>query len=175
MDHSEWTPVAGSPPGTWSRVDTGGRFAWNRLMGRPVKQHEGGNKLRTYCKFKEEFIYESYLDCIMDRKKRVAVTRFRISNHQLNIERGRYCRPVLPVEMRICQFCSENKVEDEKHVLVDCERYDKIRSDTEFCELLCKYDNDTFEIFKTQNESEINVIAKFIYNMNEVRAMSETA
>ena len=46
-------------------------------------------------------------------------SRFRTSNHNLEIERGRHCKPVLPVELRTCKLC-EMAVEDEIHFLCNC-------------------------------------------------------
>ena len=42
------------------------------------------------------------------------ITKFRLSSHKLNIERGRYSRPKVAREERICKFC--NEVESESHV-----------------------------------------------------------
>ena len=35
-------------------------------------------------------------------------------------EKGRYCRPVIPREQRICKFCTENACDDEIHFLTRC-------------------------------------------------------
>ena len=58
------------------------------------------NKLELYSKIKQKFVYEKYLDYIVDKKKRISLCKFRISNHHLSIERGRYLRPVIPVKDR---------------------------------------------------------------------------
>jgi hypothetical protein len=52
---------------------------------RPGKQY--GNKLRTYRLFKNNFAFESYLD--VDDFNRNILIRFRISAHNLEIEKGR--------------------------------------------------------------------------------------
>jgi hypothetical protein len=51
---------------------------------RPGKQH--GNKLRTYRLFKNNFAFESYLD--LDNSNRNILIKFRISAHNLEIEKG---------------------------------------------------------------------------------------
>ena len=56
---------------------------------------------------------------------RTAITRWRLSNHKLRIETGRYCRPKIPRNERKCMTC--NVVEDEDHVLFSCVLYDSIR------------------------------------------------
>ena len=51
------------------------------------------------------------------------MTRFRISAHNLAIERGRYTRPKpTPVEKRLCPYCP-SAIQDEKHFLTTCTRY----------------------------------------------------
>ena len=43
------------------------------------------------------------------------------SNHDLMIERGRYFSPKLPRDERFCSTCSDHKINDEKHFIIDCE------------------------------------------------------
>ena len=50
------------------------------------------------------------------------LTKLRISAHQLYVETGRYCNPVIPRENKFCFHC-KNIVEDEKHFLLDCPLY----------------------------------------------------
>ncbi len=51
------------------------------------------------------------------------MAKLRISAHTLRIESGRYCRPPLLPEQRICQYCSSGAVENEEHFLLDCTLY----------------------------------------------------
>ncbi|KXJ16376.1 hypothetical protein AC249_AIPGENE6529 [Exaiptasia diaphana] len=55
-------------------------------MGRKDTQR---NKLRTYRTFKITYQQESYLKEVSNIKHRIALTKLRISNHSLEIERGR--------------------------------------------------------------------------------------
>jgi hypothetical protein len=48
-----------------------------------------GNKLRTYCSFKNNIILEKY-SLILNDEQRVLYAKFRISAHTLEIEKGRY-------------------------------------------------------------------------------------
>ena len=47
-------------------------------------------KLRTYRNFKNEYKMESYLSAVKQFKFRKAMSKLRLSNHCLHIERGRY-------------------------------------------------------------------------------------
>ena len=42
---------------------------------------------------------------IRHRNQRSFLSRLRVSSHNLAIERGRYTRPVTPIEQRICTYC----------------------------------------------------------------------
>ena len=89
--------------------------------------HEN-NKLRTYCKFNHEFEPEKSLFTVKKLVNRRLFTQLRISAHDLHIETGRYNKPEkTPVSNRLCRFCNLNKVEDEFHVLMDCDFYKDLR------------------------------------------------
>jgi len=85
-------------------------------------------KMRTYTTFKNDFVYESYLN-MSNESQRKSLTRFRISAHRLAIERGRYTTPPTPAEKRLCKYCTMQTVEDEYHFLMTCGNYDQLRSD----------------------------------------------
>ena len=53
--------------------------------------------------------------------------KFRTSNHSLFIETGRYCRPILPREKRICKFCKNDEKKDKVHLLFKCSLYADLR------------------------------------------------
>ena len=74
--------------------------------------------LRSYRLYKTEFNTECYLDCINLPKYRIPVSKMRASSHDLEIERGRYTRPRLDPNQRLCSTCLE--VEDEEHFVTSC-------------------------------------------------------
>ena len=82
-------------------------------------------KMRTYIRFKSNLGMEDYLTILPAEHRRV-FTRFRISAHNLAIERGRYTRPPTPIEERTCKHCPQ--VEDESHVLMQCTEYSEQRA-----------------------------------------------
>ena len=79
-------------------------------------------KADTYRQFKNRVKFESYFADIKNRKLRVTFTKYRLSDHCLMIEKGRYKRPSVPREERCCPFCSPT-VENEVHHLIQCGAY----------------------------------------------------
>ena len=74
---------------------------------------------------KIEFIYEPYLD-LLGKHLRIAVSKIRLSSHLFMIERGRWGKNSLKLEMRKCTTC--NLLEDEFHCLAVCPRFINERS-----------------------------------------------
>ena len=77
------------------------------------------SKADTFRLFKDQVKFEPYLEQISHRKYRVSMTKFRLSDHCLMIEKGRHRRPRLQREQRVCPFCP-GQVEDESHFLTQC-------------------------------------------------------
>ena len=84
------------------------------------------NKLRTYRLLKKNCLYENYLSIVTNAKHRAALTKLRISAHNLEIETGRYKK--IPSSSRKCTVCDQNKVEDEMHFLLECKLYENERT-----------------------------------------------
>ena len=83
-------------------------------------------KLRTYYTFKPIFKKEIYLRSIINRDVRKCFTQFRISAHQLAIEKGRHRN--IKAHNRLCKFCQTNEVEDEFHFLIKCQKFSSERN-----------------------------------------------
>jgi len=92
-----------------------------------IAKNRGGNKLRTYANLKQDFSPEKYLNHIENQSYRKSLTQLRLSSHPLNIEalRGTIHNP----DNRLCEMCSLNKVEDEKHFVTECALYSNLRMD----------------------------------------------
>ena len=101
------------------------------------------SKLGTYGIFKNEIREEPYLRIIKNVKDRISMSKFRLSNHKLMIEKGRHQN--LDKTMRICPFCTS--VEDEIHFLLKCEPFRILRS-----ELLSNVES----ILNTQNLRQLD-------------------
>ena len=92
---------------------------WEREIRKNAIDKRG--KLRTYYTFKPFFKKEPYLSEIKSREERICLTQFRLSSHQLEIERGRY-KKVKEAE-RKCIHCNSNEIEDEIHFRIKCDKY----------------------------------------------------
>ena len=54
------------------------------------------SKASSFLSYKANNEFEKYLCLVKNRNHRVALSRHRLSSHQLMIEKGRHCKPVLP-------------------------------------------------------------------------------
>ena len=65
------------------------------------------------------FRFQPYLECFTVSKFCQALSRLRLSSHRLQIEAGRWVKPVrTPINDRKCLVC--DKLEDEYHFVVEC-------------------------------------------------------
>lgn len=78
-------------------------------------------KIEFYKVFKEEYSLSDYLHQLRSFNERRTLVKFRISNHKLMIEVGRYDN--IPRERRFCPLCKSNQGENENNFLFQCNRY----------------------------------------------------
>ena len=130
------------------------------------------SKLRTYSLFKTDIGCEKYLHEVKNVKARQALTKFRLSNHTLSIERGRYTTPKTPKEQRFCPFCPD-QVEDELHFLLTCPVYriPRIEMIDAMTHVKTSFRTDSrekqfIELMKTENA---HLVSKIIQNFFEIR------
>ncbi len=74
--------------------------------------------MASYQLFKHKFRYDGYLSDIKDNQQRVAMTKFHTSAHHLEVELGRYTRPVTAKEQRVCKASkvqATSLIDDEFH------------------------------------------------------------
>ena len=98
-------------------------FRGNRLIDRPDRGRNIGimsNKIK-YNVSLEKYLYE-----IKNIRYKMALSRFRLSNHSLLIETGRYSRPKIEREDRKCFICKD-EIEDELHFVTKCPLYSEER------------------------------------------------
>ena len=129
------------------------------------------SKLRTYNLVKTNTQYENYLTKIRNFKRRQTLSRFRLSDHDLMIEVGRYKN--IPKSERFCQFCT-GIVEDEIHFLVRCKSYNTQRKILFDYALKLRpnflYDSDIENfIYLLSCEDMCNTVAVFIWESMQQR------
>ena len=111
---------------------------------------------------------EPYVQQIMPRAYRRVMALFRAGSLPLAIETGRYTRPPIPVDNRICVYCSANCLESEKHFLLNCELYNDLRFYlfSECSQYIENFDNlnDDLRFIEIMNCSEIQpFLCKSLY------------
>ena len=82
--------------------------------------------LRIYKEIKSSYSLEPYIEKCKNARHRIAISKLRMNSHTLEIERGRHCRPKIPVDQRLCSTCLV--LEDEKHFLTGCNKYNTTRN-----------------------------------------------
>ena len=129
------------------------------------------SKLRTYAKLKTEIGMEDYLNSIENIRDRTALTKIRLSNHDLMIEKGRH--QGLQENQRVCPFC-DIKVENEHHFVVECSTYDVLRQDlfaklTEVDNTFHVLDNNEKFIFLLSNSAAGKLISEYLNKTLQIR------
>ena len=78
---------------------------------------------------KNETNYSEFTNFIRSTEHRRVASKFRIGNHNLKIETGRFTIPKTPdhEDLRICDKCNLNSVENELHILFPCDLYNDFR------------------------------------------------
>ena len=100
---------------------------WQADIARIAAKHgPGGNKLRIYRCFKDEFCVEPYVLKVRSFAARSSMAKFRAGVAPINIELGRFLG--IPAMDRMCNLC-DDKVEDELHVIIDCPMYTGLRKE----------------------------------------------
>ena len=77
------------------------------------------SKLTLYTILKKEYTYENYVD-LGNTCNISSLVKFKLSTHNLPIERGRYKRPKIDRNRRVCSFCKRS-IGNEFHVLMECQ------------------------------------------------------
>ena len=140
-----------------------------------INDHNRNPKLRPYSLFKTTFGLEPYLTIMKDPRHKNAISRLRSSSHNLEIDRGRHCRPKVPPQQeRLCQMC--RTLEDRKHFLITCELYhrerttffDKLRNiHPEFYQLT-EQDKFLF-LMTTVDQQTLAWLGQFVYTAFKIR------
>ena len=120
-------------------------------------------KLAFYRKFKSSHNFEPYLDNIKFYKDRKIFTKFRCSDHSLEIEKGRHKN--LTRGQRICLLC-QRQVETEKHYLVYCPKFNKFRKND--------FQTKWFQNMTSKENVDIYHIINFLKKAEGIRKLHRT-
>ena len=97
------------------------------------------------------------------------LSKFRCSDHDLHIERGRH--KGLPLEERLCTMCPNNSIENEAHFLTECPAYHELRIPLlELANIKSLPTNLQFiQLMKNKSEPVIYALAKFLKDALKIR------
>ena len=80
--------------------------------------HSGSSSMIEYYRNLVNPEMSCIYNCFINDYYRASITRWRVSNHKLGIETGRYKRPFLARQDRLCTSC--NALDDEDHAIFKC-------------------------------------------------------
>ena len=131
-------------------------------------------KLLSYKFYKYDFVLEHYLHIVDIIKYLIALSRFRWSNHKLEIEIGRHSG--IPRNKRFCKYCLENRsvanVEDEYHFICICPQYINLRNKYFGVTVLVNL-NNFIKIMSSKTKKEVINLACLIYHASKVKIASK--
>ncbi len=106
-------------------------------------------------------IYTSYLS----ETYRTILTRWRLSNFDLRIETGRY--DDTPRELRLCNLCLRDEIEDENHIIFICNYYNVIR--LKYHSFLQR-NSSVKNVLNPMSPEDCNTAGKFLTEIEELRS-----
>ena len=128
-------------------------------------------KLKLYSKYKESRREELYLSLPIPRRLRADLARYRTTSHSLEIELGRHYN--IARADRLCKLCRRHNVvavEDEIHVMFNCEACNDIRNlyiDRDA--LTCANEYNFIKLMNADNTDCIVKLANFVSYMFKIR------
>ena len=135
------------------------------------------SKSDAFNSFKSEIKLEKYTHIVKNKKHRIALSRLRLSSHQLMIEKGRHHRPSLERSERKCPHCKD-KVEDECHFITSCplyltergELYAEVRRNSILFDEIPTDEQQFIFILSNENVDVLKKLAAYVYKAFGIRA-----
>ena len=106
-----------------------------------------------------------YLD-ILTFRPRITMTKFRLSNHRLPVEKGRWEK--IDFQDRVCPFCTPKELGDEFHYIFVCSKFSEQRKryiDKKYVIHPNVYKSN--QLFNSSDYSVLQKLAKFIDIINQ--------
>lgn len=139
-----------------------------------TEETKGQSRLQCYLTLNREYSLADYLSTVRNIKHRNMLTKYRLSDHPLAIERGRHKKTWLPKEERVCNECTSGEVETEEHFLLHCNKYTSLR-DLLYCQIQqiipqfqSLHDNDKIKVLLGEG-STASIVAHYIYKCHKLR------
>lgn len=99
----------------------------------------------------------------INAEKVKVLARFRMGQHRLAVETGRYSKPKVSRRDRACCVCGSNQVEDENHLVFHCPAYEPLRE--QYHELFDYADN----LLKFSASKHVFKLVNFVYKCFDIR------
>ncbi len=132
------------------------------------------NKLQCYSTLNRTTTFANYL-LIKPFKERQILSKYRLSDHDLEIERGRHRQTWTEREQRICRHCDLQQIEDEKHFLMMCPKYLHVRETflPRFDALIPSFtelsDSEKMPFLLGEDDNTAALAAKYVLTIHNVR------
>ena len=94
----------------------------------------------------------------------ISLFKFRLGSVHLKC----YDHSILDRAARVCLLCSTNTIEDEKHVLFECEKYEGLRRDHRWADLYRAGGQDDIKGFMGQKDQR--KLCSYVHNLLHYRA-----
>ena len=110
---------------------------------------------------------ENYLVNLHDFELRKIVAKFRCSEYTLMTETGRHKR--IDLEESICTMCSQKRIENERHFLLECPAYTKVRKSLLKHVDLNEDDNQFIQLMASSNQNVIYDVVRYLKRAFKIR------
>ena len=130
-----------------------------------------------FTEIKQTYEMERYLN-LKNFEIRKAISRLRLSSHKLAIVTGKWYK--IEKELRLCNLCNLDAIEDEFHFLLNCDNFSELRNST-FQEIQRSENIDLSkgnpiktlrDLFSKGSLHSLHVLGKFIKASLEAREKS---
>ena len=114
-------------------------------------------RVRFFRQVVDQRMFHRPLD-IIPCKYRITLTRLIVSSHRLGVETGRWERPVVQYESRLCHVC--HKLDDEYHFLSEYDRYAELRA-RYYWVRASMY--KCIQLLSSNNRKTVRLLSKYVY------------
>ena len=104
---------------------------------------------------------KSYLNVDIDYNYINIILKFRALNHNLEVVTGIYGNRLIYEERR-CELCSNSRVENLHHFMIEFERYQKLRQELATILCHCKSTAEFCKLMNTHIPNNLKSITKFL-------------